>query len=121
MRSKVSSHAALTAICLALSLAPHIAHALIEGTYTYTTNNLGQANLTDFNDSYSGVLSIPNTLGGYPVTDIGTEAFFACLYLTKATIPVGVTSIGVRSFGACTRLTTVSMPNSVRIIGEDKE
>ena len=42
-------------------------------------------------------LSIPATLGGYPVTEVGSLAFHSS-NLTSVTIPNSVTSIGTRAF-----------------------
>ncbi len=60
-----------------------------------------------------GAVTIPATLGGYPVKQIGTEAFKGCLSITHVTIPNIVTDIGTNSFNGCTNLTTVTIPNSV--------
>lgn len=59
--------------------------------------------------SYSG-----NT---YKVTEIGSDAFYNCSYLTSVSIPSSVTSIGNRAFYNCARLTSVSIPSSVKSIG----
>ena len=48
---------------------PIIADAETEGNYTYTVTN-GEATITDFSTSVSGSITIPLTLGGYPVTNI---------------------------------------------------
>lgn len=37
-----------------------------------------------------GTLIIPSTLGGYPVTELGSSAFYGCRSLTSVTIPKGV-------------------------------
>lgn len=71
---------------------PLASPALTEGNYTYTVTD-GKATIIDFNSSYSGVLSIPATLGGgYPVTSIGSGAFTGCTTsFTSVTIPASVT------------------------------
>ena len=66
--------------------------------------------------STSGAITIPSTLGGYPVTSIGEEAFLRCGLLTSVTIPDSVTSIGRAAFAGCGSLTSVTIPNSVTSI-----
>ena len=89
-----------------LLLAPLASTATTEGPYTYTVSG-GKATITDFSTSYFGPLSIASTLGGYPVTSIGSAAFYYCFRLTSATIPSNVTSIGSSAFRECTSLTGV--------------
>ena len=68
-------------------------------------------------ESTSGSISIPSTLGGYPVTSIGKDAFWGCDGLTSVTIPDRVTDIGNMAFYACTGLTSVMIPCHVTNIG----
>ena len=88
------------------------------GDLTYTVED-GEAMITDCDDEISGELVIPSTLGGYPVTSIGYDAFEYCRYLTSVTIPDSVTSIDNSAFRGCTGLTSVTIPDSVTYIGNN--
>ena len=65
-----------------------------------------------------GAITIPATLGGYPVTSIGDEAFNLCEGITSVTIPDCVRSIGAYAFDWCSSLTSVSIGKGVTSIGD---
>ena len=67
------------------------------GYYTYTVQN-GEATIIYCDESISDDVTIPSTLGGYPVTSIGEYAFYECTSLTSITIPDSITSIGIDAF-----------------------
>ena len=46
----------------------------------------------------TGAITIPSSLGGYPVTSVGSFAFYGCNELSSVTIPDNVTSIDSRAF-----------------------
>jgi hypothetical protein len=73
--------------------------------YDYVTTN-GTITLTTYIGSNS-VVTIPDTIGGLPVTGIGTNVFSQCSSLTSVTIPNSVTNIGDSAFAGCTNLTQV--------------
>ena len=65
------------AFALVLPLVPAFempVFAATSGNYTYTVSN-GEATITDVKTTVSGRITIPSTLGGYPVTTIGQSAF----------------------------------------------
>ncbi|MGI6248148.1 MAG: leucine-rich repeat protein [Acutalibacteraceae bacterium] len=92
------------------------AKALTEGYYTYKVDG-GFATITDVNDSISGDITVPSTLGGYTVTVIGNFAFSYCTSLTSIIIPDSVTSIGNYAFSDCDSLTSINLGNGVTSIG----
>ncbi len=60
-----------------------------------------------------GVLTIPETVNGYPVTGIGEYAFWGCEKLTNIILPESIIKIGGRAFCKCKGLTEFIMPDSV--------
>jgi hypothetical protein len=86
-----------------------------DGDYTYTVSG-GKATITGYTGA-GGAVSIPATLGGYPVVAIAANAFYFNSTLTSVIIPDSVTSIGMYAFYLCTSLTSVSIPASVYSIG----
>lgn len=88
------------------------AGAETEGIYTYTVSN-GEATITACDTNASGDITIPDTLGGYPVTVIGDKAFMNCDYVTKITISDSVIRIGSFAFSDCKSLTSITISDSV--------
>ena len=86
-----------------------------DGDYTYTVT-ADEAQITGYT-GVGGVVTIPSTLAGVPVTSIGNNAFFQCTGLTSISIPQGVTSICIGAFTGCSRLTSISIPQGVTSIG----
>ena len=90
-----------------MGLTAYNAYAETDGIFTYTVKN-GSAILTDCDYSASGSIEIPRELGGYPVTEIGDNAFYSCrYYIESITIPDSVTSIGKYAFNYCNNLKEV--------------
>ena len=95
----------------------------IDGIYYNLNDETKTAEVTDYNNSYSGDITIPEKVTynstEYSVTSIGDGAFYYCLSLTSITIPNSVTSIGSSAFSNCSSLTSITIPNSVTSIGND--
>ena len=60
---------------------------------------------------------IPSKIEGFPVTNIGDNAFKNSTNLVSIAISDSVTSIGDSAFYGCTNLSTVTIPDSVTNIG----
>ena len=84
-----------------------------EGDWTYTVTSDNTAEIT----GYSGraqYLSIPSTLGSYPVRSIGDNAFEGNEYINQITNWGNITSIGSFAFKACSVLLYISeLPDTV--------
>ncbi|MEI6579759.1 MAG: InlB B-repeat-containing protein, partial [Eubacteriales bacterium] len=112
--------AAVLAFVMVLSMLPAgiiTSSALTSGDYTYTVTD-SKATITAFSGTAANV-TIPGTLGGYPVTEIGEIAFSNKDTLVSVVFPECLSSIGDSAFSYCDALTQVSIPNSVVSIGVD--
>ncbi|MFA9196924.1 MAG: leucine-rich repeat protein [Aliarcobacter sp.] len=86
-----------------------------ETDFTYTTTG-GKVTITGYTGT-SGVLVIPATIGGNPVTGIAGGAFLGRTDLSSVTIPESVTSIAGSAFKDCRNLISMIIPNSVTSLG----
>ena len=127
-KSYFSSRWARISVLMALlmsSLSPMAHDFEVDGIYYKINGNVAavtfKGNQFDNEHWYSGSVIIPATVTyngtTYPVTAIGTDAFYKCVGLTSIDIPNSVTSIGTRAFEGCTGLTNIVIPNSVTSIG----
>ena len=82
-----------------------------------TENVTGGVAITKYRGP-GGAVSIPPTIGGKRVVEIGENAFEKQEKLTKVVMPDSVTSIGAWAFDDCHNLTSVSIPESVTSIGD---
>jgi len=95
----------------------HASFADTSGDWTYTVSN-NQATITGYTGA-GRALTIPDSLNGFPVKNIGQSAFYYnTRTLESITIPDGLISIGSHAFYGCGRLSSVSIPKSVTNIGE---
>ncbi len=117
MRNTKSWMNSWLAVALAAGCAVAVAHGAtemvdgIEWTYTVSGGvamiDSGLWRKPAIPQSTTGAIFIPSTLGGYPVTFIGSHAFYDCSGLTSVAIPDSVTSIGYGTFEGCNGLTAV--------------
>lgn len=95
---------ALLVQLLPLSAIP--ANAWGELKLSYTIEN-GEVTITGSNEPTDGVITIPETIEGYPVTAIAKSAFFFKTIVHSVTIPSTVTRIGQDAFYYCESLENV--------------
>jgi hypothetical protein len=103
------THSNKTRIALAVLLAAAAAAAFAQTEADYTFD-AATGTITKYS-GWDTELVIPASIGGKPVTAIGSGAFEKA-NLTAVTIPNGITSIGSSAF-ANNQLTTVTIPGSV--------
>lgn len=63
-----------------------------------------------------GSITVPTAVGGIPVTEIGTEAFYYNRDITDVTVPASVHTVGARAFANCRNLTSVLFLGAVKTI-----
>ena len=66
----------------------------------------------------TGTLTIPSTIDGYTIVEIGEKAFNKCSGLTKVILPSDVTTIGKLAF-AETGLTELTLPSGLTTIKQE--
>lgn len=95
--------------------------------------------ISSVDESAKGIITIPETVNGYTVTElghyalnrnpniisvnlpqslsvIGDNSFGGCSGITSIIIPEGVTTIGYEAFWGCTFLSAISFPNSLTYV-----
>lgn len=82
---------------------------------SYFVNKDGTVSFNQYN-VYAKNYTIPSTIEGKPVTEIGGSAFSGCLSLEEVTIPDTVKTIGEFAFLDCQNLKKVKMSKNVKEI-----
>ena len=118
--------AVLVIVQLPLSAASPYGFILIDGIFYDIVNDHAEVTYKMYDHSYySGDIVIPEEITyydtTYPVTTIGTNAFFtgssASSSVTSVTIPNSVTTIQNDAFNGCCGLTELILPEGVTYIG----
>lgn len=68
-------------------------------------------------NQYTGVVEIPDSAGGYPVTKIGCAAFKRCKNLTEVRVGNHITEIDDLAFWDCHALEKVILPDTLSFFG----
>lgn len=114
----------------------------MENEFEYIVNYGKKVSITKWNGpkKFDGVITVPNEIGGLPVTRIGegafarryhisgvilpnsiatiaNHAFYNCWKLTSVKGAAGLTGIGHSAFFGCKLLTDISLPDTVTYIG----
>lgn len=127
-------------MCLStVSIAATAAEIKYDGAWTYMVEG-GTATIYFCDNTITGDVTIPSTLGGYKVTAIAEKAFnnrdsfnsvtipdsvitigneaFKASALTSIKFGKGLKTIAANAFAFCTGLTSLSIPDNVTTIGE---
>ena len=97
-------------------LLPAAAAGYTSGDFTYKLNDDGSAIITRYSGS-AAALTIPSSLDGHTVKQIGSYAFEKNTTLTSVSIPETVTELGYLAFTGCTSLTAVTIPSGLTSAG----
>lgn len=82
-----------------------------EGDFGYSTDG-STVTITNYTGS-GGVVAMPDTIAGLPVTSIGYRAFYERTNVTSLTFPNTITAIASYAFCICTSLTNLTIPDSI--------
>lgn len=97
-------------------LLPAAAADYTSGDFTYKLNDDGSAIITRYSGS-AAALTIPSSLDGHTVKQIGSYAFEKNTTLTSVSIPETVTELEYYAFKGCTSLTAVTIPGGLTKAG----
>lgn len=103
-----------TVTLLSLTLS---SHADTFGLFTYVDQG-ASVKITDYPNDAVGVVVVPTTIAGKPVTVIGNSAFESCQSITGITLPVGLLSVEANAFSGCNGLSTILIPSTVTTIDD---
>lgn len=85
---------------------------VISAEFDYEINN-SEVAITGCEPNSFTEIVIPQTIEGYPVTEISGNAFAHCSQITRVVVPEGVTKIGYSAFTHCSRLAEITLPESL--------
>ena len=86
-------------------------------TFYYNVDSEGNAVIVDCSTT-SVNITLPVTLGGYPVIAVGYRGMADCTTLTSVTIPNNIVRLELYAFAGCTGLTTATIPATCQYVGD---
>lgn len=98
--------------CFNINFSANANTELVEGIYTYKIEDQ-KATILYLDETANGVISVPETLGGCPVTKIDGGAFFYLEEITEITLPQTITEIGECAFAYCRNLKSINIPSGI--------
>jgi hypothetical protein len=94
--------------CLFILSTLCLGHPAAQAQFSFVTNYYGSISITGYLGT-GGIVSIPSTLAGLPVSAIQSGAFLDCGSLTGIIIPDTVTNIEINAFIGCSNLMTIEV------------
>jgi hypothetical protein len=91
--------------------------AVVQAQFTFTTNADNTLTITAYTGG-GGDVTVPDTINGLPVANLGDGAFNGLTNLTNVTVSTNVTSIGSWVFQGCSSLVTATLPDNITNIGD---
>lgn len=85
--------------------------------FIYSLYENDTAVITGCDDSTLTYMTIPSTVGGYRVVEVGESAFEANTVLKHIVISEGIKKISEKAFASCTSLICVDLPSTVKELG----
>ena len=85
--------------------------------FSYTVSDKTGITITKFINETKADVTVPDEIGGVPVTVIDSEAL-AKSQVINVTLGINITSINSYAFSGCTSLTEINIPDSVTDIGD---
>lgn len=82
-----------------------------EGIFTYLVED-GCATITNVDD-VKKIVTVPETLGGFPVHTLAGGAFGGSIIIEEIVLPSTITSIESMCFSYCTNLSKITLPNKL--------
>ena len=90
---------------------------LVYGDFEYMVEDNNEISIFKYNGTSTDV-TIPETIDGKTVTEIGLCAFEENMNIINVKLPETITKINYKAFSKCKNLETINFPNSLEVIDE---
>ena len=87
-----------------------------EDIYLYTIQSDNTIRLDRYFGPETAVMTLPTTIEGLPVTNVGQKCFEDCEYIEKLVLPETMEIIQYRAFAGCKNLKEMNIPASLKKI-----
>ena len=91
---------------------------LLSGVYYTYQEETETYTVTGYDGDILSEISVPETINGVMVTEIGENAFQSCTRLKKIELPVSIVKISDGAFEGCAVLEEITIKDGVKTIGE---